>query len=184
MSFACQPEFFNEVCHRYASVLYELPVYPTISKDLHAFLSWAKERPVRWSLLKEPELSAHWHARLLDSFYQTLSCHPMAKNVLTLLSHHRRMVWLPEILALVKSMRNPRKVAYLTISKKLSASTLNQLTQQLSALWEVPVTVHQQEEPALLLGGILLWDHYKMDASLSALLNQFQKETLCVLSDA
>jgi F0F1-type ATP synthase delta subunit len=174
MKAVTQPEFFDDVTRHYAKVFNDLP--QDVLSELAAFVQWAKERPLRRSLLKEGSLPLWWHEALFQEFFQLHKSQELTLRVLRVLSAQKRLEILPDILAVLIESKRPDCVMYWHTSKMLSDTELAKLETTLSHHFGKPVTVHQKEKPELLLGGVLLWCDLMIDLSLNTMLSNLHTE--------
>lgn len=174
-----QPRFFSDSCKLYGKIFQDLP--PEVILDLEAFLRWGQAVPQRLSLLQAPGVSLSVQAAFLNQFYHDHACHALTRRVFSVLRVHKRMRMLPDILAYLKESANPFRTVYLFTPKRLSIRSISQLTRRLKQYWNMPVVIDQCEDPDLMLGGILLWDHFIIDASLKKIFTHLKSEMLYVL---
>lgn len=174
------PLFFDHVCRRYGDVLLHLE--KDIAGDLEEFLQWAQESQQRWALTKEPMVPISWWHRLFQDFLRdrherkkTLNNkeykdYPVeAEQTLTLLYKNSRLAYLPAILNYVKEERATTRKVYVYCSQdSLRQEEEKKLLKILDPLLDKPGVVHLVRDPDILLGGIVLWNHWMIDCSLSS----------------
>lgn len=170
------PPFFDRVCAHYGKLAQGLP--PLVVTQLRNFVQWAQNDGLRWCLLREPVLSVRWITAVLACFQAQHNPCPQTLQFLTILHAHKRLARLPEILSYVEFHAYPGKTIYLRTAKKLDDQDVHALTQRLMEKHGVPVRLHQNVNPDLLAGGIVLWDCWMMDASLRSLFNHLEKEMI------
>lgn len=174
-----RPIFHDHICQHYGRLIADLS--KKTQDTLQHFLDWAQAHPLRWSLFRENTVSPHWHKALMQEFFQDSDADGAAVRVLDILQVHGRLKRLPEILTYARILQDKTRIVYLRAAKVLDRHALQDLTQALQERWSVPVRILQTHAPDLLLGGILVWDHWMMDASLRSLFNHFQTEMIYVL---
>lgn len=167
MDSASVPVFFNDVARHYAEVFSELPE-KTIS-DLGAFVDWIDQHPVLQSLLHENALPLWWHETVFEEFQKVHTCQDLTLRALRVLSAHKRLDVLPNILKILADNKSPKMTVYWHTAKLFSVSDMASFEKTLSDAFKKPIVVCQKEQPDLLMGGILLWDDSMIDLSLSTI---------------
>lgn len=168
------PVFFDNICQRYGQVL--LNLQKDILPSLEEFYQWVSSNEQRWALAKEPMLPVSWWSALYGDFLRN---HPKpqeypqeAQNTLTVLYERGRLRHLPAIINYIKEERCPtRKIYVYCYQKTLPKKEEEELLGLLGPLLDKPGEIHVVEDPEVLLGGVVLWNHWMIDCSLSSVMS-------------
>jgi F0F1-type ATP synthase delta subunit len=180
MSNATQPQFFDDVARHYAGIFKDLP--DIVLKELALFVQWINSNDLRRSLVKENNLPLVWYEALFQEFRDKHPCHEGTLRTLAVMSEHKRLGNLDDVLgALNESTRTDRAV-YLHTAQRFSDTEVADFAEILGRSFGMPVTVHQTEKNDLLLGGVLLWNDSMIDLSLNRMLSKLHTEIDHVLN--
>jgi F0F1-type ATP synthase delta subunit len=174
MSNANQPQFFDDVARHYAKIFKDLP--QVVLEELTCFDQWIKGSALFCSLVRESSSPFFWHEALFHEFAETHPCQEMTLRILALMSAHKRLGALGNVLSALNEFTRPDRVVYLHTAQRLSDAALTDFAQVLSHSFDMPVTVHQKENTELLLGGVLLWNDSMIDLSLKRMLSNLHTE--------
>ncbi len=175
------PRFFTYACQRYARVLLSLPekILSHLQGDLGAFLLWAHETSTRWDLLSHPLLSPPQRHLFLQEFTTKHSITtPETLSFIKSLFFHKKLALLPDIMALVSLLQEEENytIVYVSSALSLSEKEMDVFRQHLSSHIAGPIHFKTSVAPSLLLGQIFLWKDYRIDASLSGMLQRLAKD--------
>ena len=165
------PVFFDNVCRRYGNVI--LSLKEDMLPWLEEFYLWVSENAQRWALAKEPMLPISWWNSLFQNFlYESIkhrSHYPEeAKNILTLLYERGRLRHLPSIIQYIKEERSLKRKVYIYCNQKnFRKEEEKELLDILEPLLDKPGEIEIVQDPQVLLGGVILWNHWMIDCSLS-----------------
>ena len=173
-------KYFDQVSYRYASILFLLPIKirEILQKELVLFLQWIDPSSEQWKLLTAVFLPDRYQKIFLDSFCKAYKCSTPTMNFLEILMRNDRLTWLSDILMLCKELEEKaenKQRAYFLSATFAEEKNIKTLKKALSEKLGKQIILYCQTEENLLLGGIILWEDFMVDASLAAHFEQLKK---------
>lgn len=172
--------FFSEPCQRYARVLLSLPkeFRDQVHKEISMFCRWAESDVEGWRFLSSAFLPIDARESFLDLFCDHHACHTGTRNFFRLLAHYDRISILPDILACFDRLieeESGKQIVYLVSSHPLPQKDRDKVEAFLGKILKGNIRLHESEDSSLLLGAVLLWGGFMVDASLNARLQNIKK---------
>lgn len=175
--------FCNYVSEHYARLFQDAA--PQAYDDLERFQQWAKAHPLKESLLHQARLPVWWHASLFQEFAQAYPhTTPAALSILQLLSQHKRLGLLSDILECCRRHRLDRMEVFWHTAQWLTPSQVSQFETLLAGPLGKPVVLRQKLRSDLVLGGILLWEDRMLDLSLFPVFSSLYHEAIHALTSS
>ncbi len=154
-------------------------------QDLERFQQWAGAHPLKQSLLQQSRLPVWWHESLFQEFTQAHpNTTPSALSILRLLSQHKRLGLLSDILESLRRDRLETMEVYWHTARWLNPSEVSDFERLLEQKFGKPVVLHQKKRSDLVLGGILLWDDRMLDLSLFPVFSSLYHEAIHALTSS
>lgn len=171
------PTFINHVCKHYADLIRGLATNNL--HDLDVFAQWSVSHPLKQSLLAQSRLPVWWHEALFQEFKESYpATTDEALAFLRLLSEHKRLGMLSDILACVQQQQSEALEVYWQTAQWLTPQELSEFQNILTQRFQRPVRLHQSLRPDLILGGILLWEDRMLDLSLFPVFSSLYHEAI------
>ncbi|BDB96126.1 ATP synthase F1 subunit delta [Candidatus Hydrogenosomobacter endosymbioticus] len=178
---------FDSVCSRYAKVLFSLPkdVRDSVRREIGEFVLWAKTTDELWNLVSSEYLSHRYKYEFFEEFKKQFECSKETENFFELLVNNERVSSLQSILILFDFMKNQQNgvvkaymISALPIPKKYEKFLAHQISRKIGREVELKIEV----DCTLILGGILLWDNFMIDASLATSFKRIEEGAIYAAS--
>ncbi len=170
------PSFYDAVCTRYAKVLQHLPkkIQSFVLKESEEFLAWAQSEHI-WPLILSLPINNQHEA--IKQFFDVHSCHEPTVHFLCMVAEYKRLDALPRILELTQILleRTTHERVYIQFAEDLSQKDLGLIEKDLHQRLNKTIIPEWSRDPALLAGGIVIWQSYMIDASLLGIMNRLKK---------